>query len=72
MFIDFRERKTSIGCFLYAPWPGIKPTTFGGGWGAASRDQTLNISVYGMTLQPTEPPGWGKLHFTLTQKKNLD
>ena len=25
------QSETSIGCLLYAPWPGIEPATFGAG-----------------------------------------
>ena len=49
-----RERETSISYSPYIPWPGIKPTTNVYG---LTMDQTFNSLVYGMMLQPSEPPG---------------
>ena len=50
--IDVRE--TSIGCLLYTPQLGIEPATLEC---ALTQNQTHNLLVYGMMLQPTEPPG---------------
>ena len=42
-----RDRETLVGCLPYTPQMGIKPTT---------------LLVYGMMLQPTEPPRKGSHH----------
>ena len=61
MFIDLREREeggereTSVG----SP-PSPPPAC------TLTRDRTCNLLVYGMTLQPTEPPGQGSLDCFLT------
>ena len=57
MFIDLRERvqcerTTSIGCLLYAPRPGIEPTTQ---VCALTWNQTSNLLVQRTVFQPTEP-----------------
>ena len=44
----WRERETSITCFLYTPRPGIKSAT----WVCAlTESRTCNLSVYGTMLQ---------------------
>lgn len=65
LFFYFRERKrekeTLIGCLPYASWPGIEPTT----WVCTlTGNQTRNLVVYGMMLQPTEPHQPGQKFFT--------
>ena len=55
-----KGRETSIGCLLYAPWPGTKPTTRHVPWAGI---KPMTFLVYGMMLQPTEPhqPGLNSL-----------
>ena len=53
------ERQTSIACLPYAPWRGIKTQPKSVPWPG---NQTCNLLVYGMMLQPTEPPSQGKRH----------
>ena len=54
MLIDLRgrERETSIGWLPYAPQLGIESATY---ICDLTGNQTPNILVYKMTLQPTKP-----------------
>ena len=62
------KRKTSIGCFLYAPRMGIKPAT----WVCALiGNGTHNILVYGTVLQSSESPGQGNSMLFKTNFKTI-
>ena len=57
IFFDSRERgrelrETLINCLLYTPQPGTKPTAQAC---TLTRNQTGDLLIYGMTLQPIEP-----------------
>ena len=58
------EKETLIGCLLSAPQPGTEPTTqayaLTGNW-------IQGLVVYGMTFQPTEPPGQGSISILVTR-----
>ena len=59
---DISMRETSIRCLWFTPWLGTEPATQ---VSVLTRDQTHNLSVYGMMLQPTEPhcPGQERVLF---------
>ena len=75
MFIDLRQRKqeretlmcdrTPVSCLPYMPWLEIEPTTQ---VCALTGNQTCNLLVYGMTLQPAEPPGQGDTRLSFCQE----
>ena len=62
MFTDLQKRETLIGCLPHTPWRGIEPTTQAC---AHTGDRTRSLLVYGMMLQPSEPPGQGVTGFNL-------
>ena len=58
MFIDFTETEEGKERKRERPQPGIEPAT---SVCALTRNGTSNMLVYGMMLQPTEPPSQGWL-----------